>query len=95
MNDFRRELVERVFIILDKNNDGVLDASDIKQFYNPKKHPDVMGGRKSEQTVLLEFLETFEQYSSINCQKDGKVSLEEFIDYYSNISASVESDEYF
>jgi Ca2+-binding EF-hand superfamily protein len=42
MNDFRRELVERVFIILDKNNDGVIDISDVKKVYNAKKHPDVL-----------------------------------------------------
>jgi len=30
MNDFRREQVERAFIILDKNNNGAIDVSDIK-----------------------------------------------------------------
>lgn len=60
MNDFRRDLVERAYIILDKNNDGVIDVSDIKSIYNVKKHPDVLSGKKSEQAVLMEFLETFE-----------------------------------
>lgn len=48
MNDFRKDLVERVFIILDKNNDGVIDVEDIKHFFNAKKHPDVILGKRSE-----------------------------------------------
>jgi hypothetical protein len=48
MNDFRKDLVERVFIILDKNNDNILDVDDIKHLYNAKKHPDVMLGKRSE-----------------------------------------------
>ena len=95
MNDFRRDLVERAFIILDKNNDGYIDSSDIKTIYNAKRHPDVISGKRSEQAVLIEFLETFEQYSSVNCKRDGKVSLQEFVDYYTNIGISIENDEYF
>ena len=63
MNDFRKDLVERVYIILDKNNDGVIDVDDIKHFFNAKKHPDVILGKRSEQAVLLEFLDTFEQHA--------------------------------
>jgi len=30
LNDYRRDLVERVFIILDRDDDGLVDATDIK-----------------------------------------------------------------
>jgi hypothetical protein len=30
MNDFRRDIVERVFIILDRNNEGMLDVNELK-----------------------------------------------------------------
>jgi Ca2+-binding EF-hand superfamily protein len=56
MNEFRRDVVERVFIILDKNNDGVIDINDIKHLYNAKKHPDVLTGKRSESQVLMDFL---------------------------------------
>jgi Ca2+-binding EF-hand superfamily protein len=42
LNDFRRDLVERVFIILDRDDDGVVDIQDIKYTFNAKRHPDVM-----------------------------------------------------
>ena len=42
MNDYRKELVERVFVMIDRNNEGIVDKQEIKQMYNAKKHPDVM-----------------------------------------------------
>mmetsp|Transcript_17840 Transcript_17840/g.12798 ORF Transcript_17840/g.12798 Transcript_17840/m.12798 type:complete len:119 (-) Transcript_17840:1154-1510(-) len=95
LNDFRRDLVERAFIVLDKNNNGVIEASDIKQVFNAKRHPDVLAGRKSEHTVLQEFIDTFEQHVHLNCQRDGRISLPEFIEYYTNISISIDRDEQF
>ena len=56
MNDFRRDLVERVFVILDKNNDGGIDMNEITSSFNGKRHPEVLNGRKSEQQVFLEFI---------------------------------------
>lgn len=54
-------------------------------------------GKKTEEQVLVEFLETFETHLS-NCENrkpDGKVTLEEFTDYYRNISSSIDNDQYF
>ena len=62
MNDFRRDLVERVFIILDKSNTGNVDIQDVKRLYNARKHPDVMQGKRSQDSVLMEFLDSFEQH---------------------------------
>lgn len=45
---------------MDKNGNGMLEISDIKGTYNAKKHPDVMMGKKTEDEVLYEFLDTFE-----------------------------------
>jgi hypothetical protein len=57
----------------------------------------VISGRKSEEQVLLEFLETFETHHSIrnNQAPDHIVTKEEFEEYYSNISASIDNDQYF
>ena len=54
--------------------------------------------KKNEEEVLAEFLDTFEyQFSLLNDAKsrDGKITLEEFLDYYNNISMSIKDDDYF
>ena len=48
LNEFRRDLVERVFIIMDADDDGLVDINEIKACYNAAKHPEVMQGKKSE-----------------------------------------------
>lgn len=46
---------------------------------------------------MKEFLETFEMHHNVmhNSKSDGKVTLDEFIEYYTNISANIDNDAYF
>ena len=60
LNDHRRSLVEKAFKKLDRDGSGVIEVSDLVGVYNAKKHPAVVEGRKTEEQVLGEFLETFE-----------------------------------
>lgn len=60
MNQFRKNLSKKAFTIMDKDKSGQLDLNDIRQTYNAKQHPDVKAGKKTEDDVLLEFLDTFE-----------------------------------
>ena len=57
----------------------------------------MLEGRKTEEMVLGEFLETFETHHNLNpgAQNDQIVTREEWIEYYTNISASIDDDEYF
>ncbi len=97
MNEFRRAIVDKAFDRLDIDKSGELEASDIKGLYNPSRHPAVLEGRKTEDQVLQEFLETFEMHHNMRSgqAKDYKVNREEFREYYTNISANIDSDEYF
>ena len=98
MNDRRRKIILQVFKIFDKNQNGVIELDDIRDSYNAKLHPDVKSGKKNEEEVLAEFLDTFEyQFSLLNDGKtrDGKITMEEFLDYYNNISMSIKDDDYF
>ena len=97
LNDFRKGLVEKAFRKIDKDGSGYLEISDIKDTYNASKHPDVMAGKKSEDQILMEFLETFETHHNIMTggSSDNRVSLEEFIEYYTNVGASLDNDDYF
>jgi Ca2+-binding EF-hand superfamily protein len=66
MNDFRRNIAKKAFNILDKDRSGIIRLDDVRQVYNAKSHPDVKAGKKSEDDVLMEFLDTFEIHFSLN-----------------------------
>lgn len=97
MNEFRKGFTKKAFQIMDTDKSGVLDIDDIRQRYNAKMHPDVKSGKKTEDEILYEFLDTFEQHHSDNAAdaQDGKVSLDEWYEYYNNVSMSVDRDDYF
>jgi hypothetical protein len=89
MNDRRNQIVLLAFEILDCDKSGVVDIDDIKKLYNADKHPDVISGLKSSDEILSLFLDTFDSNG------DGKVTPREFIEYYNNISCSIDNDDYF
>lgn len=97
MNPHRKEFVARAFKKIDRDGSGVLDMRDIKDTYNAKNHPDVKQGKRTEEEILSEFLDTFELHHAMKNpgDRDGKVTLTEFIEYYQNISCSIDNDEYF
>lgn len=97
LNDFRRSLVEQAFQSLDRDGNGYIDAEDLKDRYSAARHPDVIQGKKTEEQVLMDFIETFEIHHNIRTgdARDNRVSLEEFIEYYTNVSVSIDNDEYF
>jgi Ca2+-binding EF-hand superfamily protein len=97
MNDFRKALAMKAFKIMDKDNSGVLGISDIKGVYNAKKHPDVIAGKRTEDEVLFEFLDTFEIHhsSQVEDKRDGSVTTFEWLEYYNNVSMSIDDDAYF
>lgn len=79
------------------NGDGVLTVDDIKGKYNAANHPDVKAGKRTENEILTEFLETFEQHHNVvsHEQSDDRVTPEEFCEYYSHVSSNIDSDAYF
>jgi Ca2+-binding EF-hand superfamily protein len=67
MNDFRKNLANKAFTLMDKDGDGIIKVSDIKGVYSAKNHPDVKNGKKTEDQILGEFLDTFEMHHGIHC----------------------------
>ena len=99
MNDYRKNLVKKVFQNLDVNNENVINLMDVRLCYNASKHPEVLSGKKTEQEKLSEFLDSIDYHFNLLNQNriegDEKVSLEEFLDYYNIISFLIEKDEDF
>lgn len=91
LNKFRLDLIAKAFAKLDKNHDGEITIEDLRGVYSAKSHPKYLNGEWSEDDVLRHFLDCFD-YGN---HKDGKVTREEFIDYYSGVSASIDNDAYF
>lgn len=90
MNDRRTQLSLMAFAILDKDHSGIIEFTDIVGVYDASKHPDVITGKRSQSDILKEFLDSFD------CgEKDGKVHASEWLKYYSNVSASIDDDDYF
>jgi len=93
----RKKIVMQAFNKLDKDGNGWIDITDVRGVYDAKKHPDVLSGKKTEDQILQEFLETFETAHSMrnNDTPNYVVTKEEFVEYYNNISASIDDDQYF
>ncbi|XP_050400193.2 calcyphosin-like protein isoform X2 [Patella vulgata] len=90
MNNMRKSLIHQAFNKLDKTGDGLITVEDLKGVYNVKKHPKYLNGEWSEDQCLGEFLKTFDSQ-----EKDGKITKDEFQNYYGGVSASIDNDAYF
>lgn len=88
----RLAIVEKAFSRIDKDGSGSVSLADLRGLYNAKKHPEVIEGKKTEDQVLTEFLSGME---GVCGNRDGIVTLKEFIDYYTDLSASIPTDGYF
>jgi len=96
MNGYRKKITLQAFDKLDADKSGIVEIADIKTLYNCKNHPDVKSGRRSEEEIYGDFIETFEMHhGSTKRRRDKRVTKEEFIEYYNNISSSIDSDEYY
>ncbi|ETW00874.1 hypothetical protein H310_07394 [Aphanomyces invadans] len=92
MNERRLLFVHMAFDLLDTDHNHVLTVEDVVTKYDARKHPDVLAGRKTDREIYTEFLDTFEWSSKVH---DGQVTLTEWTEYYANISASIDDDDYF
>merc|ERR1711871_1312705 len=87
----RQNLINMAFDVIDKDGNGVLEPDDLIDVYDASKHPDVLSGKKTPDEILREFLDTFD----VGGEVDGKVTRQEFMNYYHNLSASIDNEDYF
>mmetsp|Transcript_16415 Transcript_16415/g.50250 ORF Transcript_16415/g.50250 Transcript_16415/m.50250 type:complete len:134 (+) Transcript_16415:564-965(+) len=90
MNERRQEFVRMAYAKLDSTGDGIVTIDDIRHTYDVSQHPGVVDGTVTPDEALATFLEQFDTQ-----EKDGIVTIEEFMDYYKNVSASIDGDDHF
>ena len=91
LNPSRLALVDMAFTELDIEGLDEVPFEKIASNFNSARHPEVIAKRMTPKLALANFLETFDA----GVEVEGKVTRDEFINYYSNVSAAIDSDEYF
>eukprot|EP01006_Ploeotia_vitrea_P003754 TRINITY_DN113175_c0_g1_i1.p1 TRINITY_DN113175_c0_g1~~TRINITY_DN113175_c0_g1_i1.p1 ORF type:complete len:617 (+),score=91.89 TRINITY_DN113175_c0_g1_i1:91-1941(+) len=89
MSERRKNLVRQAYALLDTTCDGVVTLKELKGKFDATKHPEVLAGDKTIKEVLTEFAKSWDK------NEDGQITLAEFMDYYHDISAGIDLDDYF
>ncbi|XP_037049819.1 calcyphosin-like protein [Bradysia coprophila] len=87
----REALVHRCFKKTDRDNDDVITVDDLRRSYSVKHHPLYVNGDEDKETIMKRFLATFEEGGDLRAE----ITIEEFLNYYAGISATIEEDGYF
>ena len=103
LNKFRKDVLKQVFAKLDEDEKGFVTVGQLRHAYNPKEHPLVRQGKRSEDEILAEFLDVLEYHFNLLIDKndenidvnDIKVDFNDFCEFYKNISVCIDDDKYF
>lgn len=103
LSKFRKDILKQVFDKIDKDETGTITVGQIREAYNPKEHPLVRQGKRSEDEILGDFIDSLEYHFSLLNEKneenvdvnDIKIDFDDFSDFYKTISISIEDDKYF
>ncbi|KAL4489389.1 hypothetical protein ABPG72_002685 [Tetrahymena utriculariae] len=96
MNQFRFNLVNEVFNKIDQYGENVVTFADIQKEFYPRAHPDVKTAKRHEEDIAQELFSTLELHNKLYSDvPSNEISREQFIDYYNNMSASIQDDQLF
>lgn len=92
LNERRVNMVKKAFQQMDKDGSGKITVNDIDIVYDVTKNRDFIEGTKTRGQILSDFLSGFEGAKG---NRDGIITWEEWLDYYTDLSMSVTDDVYF
>jgi hypothetical protein len=85
----RRDLVMQAYTLLESNGAAIVKLGDIFKCYDTSEHPEVIVGKMTPDQVISYFM------SGWDTNGDRPVGKDEFVEYYTDISAGISSDLYF
>ena len=85
-------MVEKIFARLDRDGSGKIEINDVINIYDVSMNAEFVEHRKTKEQILTEFLNNCDGAQGNN---DGIITVQEFFDYYTDLSMSVPNDEYF
>lgn len=75
LGPLRTRLVNEAFDKLDANNNGTLEIEEVKNNFDPTRHPDVIAGTKSAEQARFGFYEMFTSFHNANNNFSGDKSV--------------------
>mmetsp|Transcript_8642 Transcript_8642/g.7665 ORF Transcript_8642/g.7665 Transcript_8642/m.7665 type:complete len:196 (-) Transcript_8642:86-673(-) len=86
----RLEIVGRAFSTFDRDGSGNITVEDLADVYSVEMHPKYQNGELSKEEIFEGFLESFGDKN-----KDGVITKEEWVEYYSAVSSNIDNDDHF
>ena len=90
LNESRLSYIKKAYDKLDVNKDGQVKLDDIAKLYDVSQHPDVIQGKMTPEEAYRQYMSMWDTQVA-----DGIITFDEFCDYYRDVSASIDTDEYF
>ena len=103
LSEFRKDILKLVFEKLDKEETGFITVGQLRECYNPREHPLVRQGKRTEDEILGDFIDILEYHFTLLNEKNDenvdvneiKIDFDDFCDFYKTISVCIEEDKYF
>lgn len=85
----RVDLVKQAYYLIDRACDGDVTMKRLVSLYDTTGHPEVVVGKITPQQAAENFVLLWDR------APDSRVSLEDFMEYYADLSAGIDNDTYF
>jgi len=97
LSEQRVRLTTEAFRKLDSNGNGTLELDEVKEKFDPSRHPEVKSGQKTLEEARFEFYDLFQTHHGVakNFSPDRSVGLDEFLQYHQFLSAIIPDDHYY
>ncbi len=83
-------LIHRAFDKIDTVGNGNITPQQLVSNFAVDRHPDVIAGIRNADSVMQEFLDSFD----VGAVEVGKVTRDEFVTYFHNLVAATNDDDY-